>query len=186
MLHTKEKPYSLSGSWVWIKNLLSLVPTKADIKVVQLDLLGVAVVFFSFVSCLQIRFSLYIFIDQLASMLAWTFFFWGGSDPIKTQVCLRTERPVKQTNNQSDPFDYPLKLLLPFSYYDIHRYRPTCILTSIYKWGAVHKIFQGLMQMKNFAIFCLFVFPFLFFSFSFFLFFFFFFFFLSFFSFLFF
>ena len=41
----------------------------AEIKIVQLDLLGVAVVFFSFVSYLQIRFSLYIFIDQLASTL---------------------------------------------------------------------------------------------------------------------
>ena len=68
--------------------LLSLVRNKADIRIVQLDLLGVAVVFFSFVSYLQIRFSLYIFIDQLASMLigflAWLEHFvrvWCHQDP---------------------------------------------------------------------------------------------------------
>ena len=38
-----------------IKNLLSLVP-RADIKIVQLDLLGVAMVFFLFISYLQICF----------------------------------------------------------------------------------------------------------------------------------
>ena len=49
---------NLSGSWDWIKNLLSLVP-KADIKIVQLDLLGVVMVFFSLISYLQICFSLH-------------------------------------------------------------------------------------------------------------------------------
>ena len=60
----------------------------SDSKIVQLDLLGVAVVFFSFVSYLQICFSLYIFIDQLASMLigflAWLEHFvrvWSHQDP---------------------------------------------------------------------------------------------------------
>ena len=48
----------LHGSWDWIKNLLSLVP-RADSKIVQLDLLGVVVVFFSFISWLHICFSLY-------------------------------------------------------------------------------------------------------------------------------
>ena len=50
------------------KEFLSLVP-KADSKIVQLYLVGVAVVFFSFISYLQICFFLYIFMDQLASML---------------------------------------------------------------------------------------------------------------------
>ena len=44
------------GNWDWIKNILSLVP-KADIKIVQLDLLGAAMVFFSFISYFQICFS---------------------------------------------------------------------------------------------------------------------------------
>ena len=71
------------AGWDWIKNLLSLVPT-ADSKIVRLDLLGVAVVFFFFISYmyLQICFFFYIFIHvyQLASMLisrlfnlAWAF-----------------------------------------------------------------------------------------------------------------
>ena len=50
------------------KESLSLVP-KADSKIVQLDLLGVAMVFFSFISYLQILFlSLYISIDQPACL----------------------------------------------------------------------------------------------------------------------
>ena len=39
-------PHSLHGNWDWMKNLLSFVP-KGDSKTVQLDLLGVAVIFFS-------------------------------------------------------------------------------------------------------------------------------------------
>ena len=38
----------------WIKNLLSRVP-KADSEIVQLDLLGVAGVFFSFINCMHFR-----------------------------------------------------------------------------------------------------------------------------------
>ena len=49
--------------------------TQADIKIVHLDLLGVAAVFCSFISYLQICFStLYISIDQLASMHVIGFF----------------------------------------------------------------------------------------------------------------
>ena len=59
---------SLHGNWDWIKNFPSLVP-KADSKIVQLDLLGGAVVFFSFISWLQICFSLCIIIDHSATML---------------------------------------------------------------------------------------------------------------------
>ena len=53
---------------------VSLFP-KADIKFVKLALLGVAMVFFSFISYLQICFSLfYISIDQLASTLTMPLF----------------------------------------------------------------------------------------------------------------
>ena len=71
-IHTQPQWQLRLPQWqlILIKNLLSLVP-KADIKIVQLDLLGVAMVFFFFISYLQICFflSLYIGIDQLASML---------------------------------------------------------------------------------------------------------------------
>ena len=60
VLTIQSRQHNLSGSWDWIKNLLSLV---------QLGLLRVAVVFFSFSSYLQIFVSLYIFVNQLASML---------------------------------------------------------------------------------------------------------------------
>ena len=83
--------YSLCGNWDWIKNLLSLVP-KADITIVQLDLLGVAMVFFSFISCFQISLFLLISIDQLTRLsmlisigfLAWLEHFvwvWFHLDP---------------------------------------------------------------------------------------------------------
>ena len=42
-------PRILYGNWDWIKNFLSHVP-KVDSKIVQLDLLGVAVDFFSLIS----------------------------------------------------------------------------------------------------------------------------------------
>ena len=99
---------SLSSSWSLIKILLSFFP-KADIKIVQLDLLGVAIVFFSFISYLQICFTLSlhfrrpiighppyieIFLPSLSIL-----FEYG---PIRTQVCLRTERLVKQTNKQTN------------------------------------------------------------------------------------
>ena len=72
-----------------------------------MHLLGVA----SFPSSLSsnLFLSMYISIDHLASMvyhvyrlfsLAWAFCFESG--PIRTQVCLRTERPVKQTDRQQD------------------------------------------------------------------------------------
>ena len=64
---------------VEIKNLLSLVP-EADIKIVQPDLFGVVVVFFSFILYRQICFSLYIFICFLALLerLVWV---WSHQDP---------------------------------------------------------------------------------------------------------
>ena len=43
------KKYKPLCNWDWIKNLVSRVP-KADSKIVQLDLLEVAAVFFSFIS----------------------------------------------------------------------------------------------------------------------------------------
>ena len=52
----------------WIKNLFSLVP-KADSKIVQLDLFGVALVFFPLSLSSNLFLSLYISTDHLASML---------------------------------------------------------------------------------------------------------------------
>ena len=55
------------------KKISFLLSTKAEIKIVQLDLSGVAMVFFSFISFLQICFSRFTFpstcIDKLASKL---------------------------------------------------------------------------------------------------------------------
>ena len=104
LIMEETKSISLIGNWDWIKSLLSLVP-KADIKIVQLDLLGVAMVLFSFISYLQIRFSLSLHFHRPIGQYAYTgfsawleHFVWGR--PIRTQVCLRTERPVKQTNKR--------------------------------------------------------------------------------------
>ena len=57
-----------TAKWDWIKNLFSLIP-KAGSKIVQLDLLGVTVVFFSFISSILICFFLFIFIDTQSSCL---------------------------------------------------------------------------------------------------------------------
>ena len=61
----------------------------------------------SFFSALSIfwKLHIYVFIDQLASMLIQAFYpglnILFESGPIRTQVCLHTERPVKQTNKQT-------------------------------------------------------------------------------------
>ena len=96
---------SLYGTWDWIKNLLSRV-LESDSKIVQLDLLGVAVVLFSFISWLQICFLLLYFQRPLSRhayigfySLAWAF--CSKSGPIRTQVGLRTEQLIKQTNKQT-------------------------------------------------------------------------------------
>ena len=85
VIHQAKRVWSWSNSiWIFLidcihhmqnylllllyKDLLSLVP-KADSKIVQLDFLGVAVVFFSFISCLKICFFLFIFIDTMPACL---------------------------------------------------------------------------------------------------------------------
>ena len=84
----------------------SLVP-KADSKIVQLDLFGAAMVFFSFISYLQILFSLFIFPQttwpacfyRLFSLVGLSILFQSG--PNRIQVCLHMEQHIKQTNKQT-------------------------------------------------------------------------------------
>ena len=83
---------------------------KAYSKIVQLDLLGVAVVFFSFISYRQICFFLYIFIDQLASMLigffslVWAFF--SSLVPSGPRWAARRSKRLNQTM-QDKPSESP-------------------------------------------------------------------------------
>ena len=135
---------SLSGSWDWIKNLLSLVP-EADSKIVQLDLLGVAVVFFSFISYLQICFCLYIFITtnwpaclyRLFS-LAWAFL--SGLVPSGPKcVSARSDQLNKQTNtNFSGKY-------LTSKFYDSAYLRPMGCVRSL--CTQMHPTYTALMHM---------------------------------------
>ena len=99
--------HSRSGIWDWIKNFLSFVP-KDDSKIVQLDLLGVAVVLFSFISYLQVCFLISLRFHRPIGQhayrlfsLAWVFCLSPVPSGLKC-VSARSDRLNKQTNKQTN------------------------------------------------------------------------------------